>query len=103
IRLDDERERELLVVVRHADVFQIFGHAAAGNGCIQSLGVRQIAAALGSQPAFSRQTACDLSRPVGAKIEIDYRIIVADGRHGLALWPDADERHYELVRYTPVV
>src|SRR4029077_3484977 len=71
IRRYNKWQRELLVISRHADVFQVFGDAAAGNDGIERLGVGQIAATLGGKAAFTRQAASDLARAIGTKIKVD--------------------------------
>ena len=63
--------RELLVVLRHADVVQVSGHAVARDGGVEIVGAGQIASALRVQPAVAGQRAGDLADAVGAKVEAD--------------------------------
>ena len=79
-----EGQGELLVILRHADVFQVFGNAAARDGCIQRFSVGQVAAALRGEAAFTGQAAGDLAGAVSAEIEVDDRVVVANRGNRLA-------------------
>jgi hypothetical protein len=89
--------------LRHADVFQIFGNAAARNSRVKCFGVRQIATALAGQSAFAGQTACDLSSAVSAEIEVDDGIIIANRRDRAAAIINAGEGNNKFVGDIPIL
>ena len=63
----------------------------------------KVAAALRIQAAVARQCACDLADTIGAKIETDAGIVIANGRQRLPVFIGADERDDKLVRHVFVV
>ena len=79
----------MFVILRHADVGQIFRHAIARNGLVEFFGAWQIASVLCVQSAVARQSARNLARAVGAKVETDADIVVANRRQRLAAAVDA--------------
>ncbi len=103
IRLHHKRQSELLVILRHANVFQVFGDAAARNGGVERFGVGQVAAALRGEAAFAGQAAGDLPSAVGTEIEVDDGVVVADRRHGLAAIVHAGKGDDEFVSHVTVV
>ena len=82
-RRNHDRKREFLVVLGHADVLQILGDAIAGDGGIEIGGAGQVASPLRIQSAVACQSACDLADAVGAEVETDTGIVIADR------WPEA--------------
>src|SRR5438445_12289375 len=103
IRLYDKGQRELLVILRHADVLQVFGESAARNGAVQRFGIRQVAATLRGETAFPGEAAGDLASAVGAEIEVDDRVVVANGCNCLSAIVDGGEGNNELVGHVAIV
>ncbi len=100
---DDERQLVELVVLRHAHVVQILRNLAARNRLVERLPAFEIAAAFFIQAAFARQHARDLPRAVGAEVEVDADILVANLADRLACGIDHHERNEELVGDAVVV
>ena len=94
---------EVLVVLRHADVFQILRHAVARDGRVEIGRSRQIAAAFVVQPAVAGQRARDLAHAVGAEVEADAGIVVANRGQGLPTVVGTDKRDDEFVGHFLVV
>ena len=94
---NDHRQRKFLVVLRHADVVQILGNPVTGDDGVEIGGSGQIGSPFGVQAAVARERAGDLADAVGAEIEADAGIVIADSGHRLAAVIDADKRHDELV------
>src|SRR5207253_9124430 len=85
------------------DVLQVFGNLASRNGAVQRFGVRQVASALRGEAALAGQAACDLAGTVSAEIEVNDRIVAANGRHRSAAIVNAGEGNDELVGHVAVV
>ena len=94
---------EVLVVARHADVGQIFGDAVARDDAVEFLPAFQFAAVLRGEVAVAAQAARDLPRAVGAEVEVDANIAVANGAQRFAAVVGQDERDDELVGHAAVV
>ena len=103
LRRRNHRQREMLVVLRHADVGEIFGNAVARNLAVQVFSAFQFTAILGSEVAVARQAARDLPGAVGAEVEIDADIAIANVAQRLAAIVGQDEGNDELVGHSPVV
>ena len=82
---------------------QISRNAAARNGLVERFGIGQLAPALRSDAAFARQHARDLAHPIGAKVEADAGVFVANCASWLAALIGDYERHHELIGNTLVV
>ena len=102
-RRDNVRQRELGIVLRHANIFQVLRHTCARDDGIESLGIGKIAAGIGGHTAIAAQRSSDFANAIGAKVEADTRVVVANRRQRLALVVGADKRHNELIGYTLVV
>ena len=102
-RWNHHRQVEVLVVPRHANILQVLRHALARDCRIQIRSARQIASALCVQPAVAAQRTRDLAHTIGAKVETDARIVVADLSQRLAARIRANERQNELVGHAFVV
>ena len=76
---------------------QILGYAIPGNGLVEVFGSRKIAAGLRIEAAVAGERARDLADAVGAKVEADAGIFVANGGQRLALVVYADKGHDEFV------
>ncbi len=76
---------------------QIFGHAVARNRHIKIRCARKIAAALRVQSTVSRQSARDLADAIGAEVEADAGVIIANRCQRLAIPIRAHERNDKLV------
>ena len=87
----------MLVVLRHADVGQVFGHAVARDDAVEFGSAFQFGAILRSEVAVAGQAARDLPRAIGTEVEVDANIAVANSANGLAATVSYDERNDELV------
>src|SRR5262249_43273042 len=67
------------------------------DGCVESFGVGQFAAALRCEAALPGQATRDLAGAIGAEVEIDYGIFIADRRQWLALAVQTDEWNDEFI------
>ncbi len=85
-RLGKNHQRQLveLVVLGHAHVVQVLRNLGARNRLVERLPAFEIAAAILVQAAFARQHARDLPCAVGAEVEIDADVLVANLPHRLA-------------------
>ena len=97
------RQAEILVVLRHADIAQILGHAIARNRGIQIGRTRQIAAAFVIQSAIAGERARDLANPVRTEVEADASVFISNGRQRLAVAVSADKGNHEFVGHSLVV
>ena len=91
LRRDDHRQREFLVILGHADIFQILGDAVAGDRRVEIIGSLQVPARLLGEPAGAGESTSNLAYAVGAEVEAKAGIVVADGRNRLVALVDAHE------------
>src|SRR5208283_88936 len=63
----------------------------------------KVAATLRVQPAVPGQRASDLADTVGAEVEADAGIVIANRRQRPAALVGADKGHNKLVRHPPIV
>src|SRR5262249_2970655 len=103
LRWDNIWQRELLVILGHAQVMQILRNLAAWNYLIQCLSIGQVATVLLGESTVARQHARDLPSAVGAEVEVDAAIVVADRGHQLAAIVHADKRNDKLIRHAAFV
>ena len=103
LRRRNHRQGEMLVILRHADVGQVFGNAAARDVVVEIVGAFQFAAVLRREVAVAGQAARDLPRAIGAEVEVDADIAVANVADGLAALVGHHERNDELVGDAAVV
>src|SRR5437588_6946170 len=82
---------------------EVLRRSLAGHGRVEILRARQVTALLCIQATVARQSARDLTRPIGPEVEADTRILVADRGQWLALVVDAHEGDHELVGHALVV
>ena len=102
LRRQDDRQGELLVVLRHADVGQVFGNAVARDRHIEIVGGFEFTAVLLGEAAVAGESAGDLPGTIGAKIEVDARVAITNHADGLALLVNY-KGHDELVGDISVV
>src|SRR5258708_19714594 len=102
-RRNHDRQTEVLVVPRHADIMQTLGNPVARNSRIKLGRARKIAAAFFIEAAIAGKGACNLTDTVSAEVEADAGIVVANGRHRHAASVAADKWHHKLVGYYLVV
>ncbi len=82
---------------------QVLRNLAARNRFVKRLPAFEIASALLVQSAFARQHAGDLPRAVGAEVEVDADILVANLPDRLACGVDHDKGNEELIGHAVVV
>ena len=99
----NDRQGEVLVVLRHADVGQVFGNAIARDDGVEFVGAFEFAAILRGEVAVAGQAAGNLAGAVGAEVEIDADVAVANSADGLAAAVGDDEWNDELVGDAAVV
>ena len=102
-RQDDERQLVELVVLRHAQVVQILRNLGARNRLVKGFPAIEIAAALLVESAFAGEHAGDLTGAVGAEVEVDADVFVANLSDGLAGGVDDYEGNEEFVGDAVVV
>ena len=102
-RWNHHRQTKFFVVLRHADVVQILGHAITGDGGVEFCRTWQIASALRIQAAVAGKRAGDLPYAVGAKVEADAGVVIANSRQRLAAIVGTDKGHDEFVGHVLVV
>ena len=98
------RQDEILVVLRHADVFQILRVRARAGWSSPDRprpGVRCPPWSFSAAVAAQARVIC--AHAIGAKVEADAGIVVADRGQRFAAVVGADERHDEFVSYIFVV
>src|SRR5581483_3835124 len=86
-----------------ADVHQILGNAVARNGGIEASGIGKFGAVLRGEAAVAREGASDLAHAVGAEIESDAGVVIANGGHELAARAGANERDNKFVGHAAVI
>ena len=104
---DDDGEREVFVVLGHADVVEIGGDVGDGDLGVKFGGFWEVEAlaaygVVGETGATS-EDAGDLANAVGAVVEVDDDVVVADEADGIAVRVDAGEGWDELVGDAVVV
>lgn len=104
---DDDGEGEVLVVLGHADVVKVFGELVEGDGLVEFDGCGEVVA-LGAYGVFGKaggagEDARDLADTVGAVVEVDDDIFIADEAYGVAIGIDAGEGRDELVSNVGIV
>jgi hypothetical protein len=82
---------------------QIIGNAIARERGVEIGGAGKITSALFVQAAVARKSAGNLANTVGAKVDADAGILVANGGQRLAACVGTDERDDEFVGDTFVV
>lgn len=105
---DDDGELEVFVVLRHADVVEVGGDAAEGYLCFEfcGFGEREALATDGvcGQAGLACQDAGDLAGAIGAIVEVDDYVVVADEADGCVVrWVHAGKGWDELVGDAVVV
>ncbi len=100
---DDQGQLVELVVLGHADVVEVLWDRGARNGLVERLPSFEVAAALLVEAAFAGEDAGDLAGAVGAEVEVDADVFIADLADGLACGVDDDEGNEELVGDAVVV
>ena len=104
---DDDGKVEVFVVLRHADVVDVFGRLIARNLVLQFGCFGQFVSVVGGDAAgdvaVAGEDAGDLTDPVGAEVEADADVVVADGADGMAVGVDYGEGWDELVGDAVVV
>ena len=107
LRGDDDGELEVLVVLGHADVVEVFGDGVEGDLGVEfeSLGeiVSLAADGIGGEAGVAGEDAGDLADAICAVVEVDDDIFVADEADGVALLVGAGEGRDELVGDAAVV
>ena len=96
-------QREELVVLRHRHVVQVLWNLRTRDDTVEIVGSRQIAAFDLGQAAVAGQHSGDLPRAVGAKIEHDTDIVVADHAVRMAVLICNYERHNKFIRDAVVI
>ena len=71
LRRDDDWQPEILVILRHADVMEIFGNAIARKSGVQIGRSRKVASTLLVQSAVASQSASNLPYAIGPEIKAD--------------------------------
>src|SRR5437762_6171956 len=82
---------------------QVLRNVVTRNGRVQVFGALQITPGVLVQSTVAGKSASDLAYTVGAKVEADARVIVANGRECLTFGIGTDKRNYEFVRHAFVV
>jgi len=82
---------------------QTLRHPVSGNRPIKIGRAGKIASALRVQPAIARERPRNLPHAVGAEVEADAGIVIADGGQRLAMAVGTDERDDKLIRHALVV
>src|SRR5690348_716324 len=82
---------------------KLLGNLGTRNDCIERFSIGKIATTGSSQAALAAQAARDLARAVGAEIEVDAGILVANGGQRFTAIIGHDERNDKLVCHTSVV
>ena len=104
---DDDGEREVFVVLGHADVVEVGGNVRDGDFGVElgGFGEAEALAAYGivGEAGAAGEDAGDLADAVGAVVEVDDDVVIADGADGVALRVDAGEGRDELVGDAVVV
>ncbi len=92
---DDDGELEVLVVLGHADVVQVFGDEVQRDGCIEFERAGELVALAADgvvgEAGVAGEDAGDLADAVGAVVEVDNHIFVANEADGRAFGVDAGE------------
>src|SRR5205823_5087030 len=76
---------------------QVARNAAARNGLIESFGIGQLSPALRRDAAFARQHARNLPHAIGAEVETDAGVVVANCGYGLAALIADHEGNHEFI------
>src|SRR6266700_4990624 len=100
---DDEGERVELVVLRHADIVQVLRDLAARDDFIERFPRIEVAAAVLVDAALAGEHAGDLTGAVGAEVEVEAYVFIADRSDRLAGSVDHNEGNEELVGDAVVV
>lgn len=105
---DDDGELEVFVILSHADVVEVGGDGAEGYLCFElcRFGERKALAADGvcGEAGRACEDAGDLAGAIGAVVEVDDHVVVADEADGGAIGGiDAGEGRDELVGDAVVV
>ncbi len=107
LRGDDDGEFVLLVVLGHTDVVEVFGGLAAGDLGFKFGRIRQVQCVAGGESdgdvGSAGEDAGDLADAVGAVVEVDDDIFVADEADWVAEGVDDGEGRDELVGHVRVV
>src|SRR5258708_9761247 len=82
---------------------QILGNTVARNGRVKIGRARQIAATLVVKTAIAGKRARNLADAIGAEVEADAGIVVANGRQRPTASVGADKRHHKFVGHSLVV
>ena len=85
-RRNDHGQTEFFVVLGHANVGEIFRDAVARDGGVEIFGAGKIAPSFGVETTVAGESASDLADAVGAKVEADAGIVVANGSERLAAY-----------------
>ena len=98
---DDDGELEVLVVLGHADVVEVAGNDVEGDLGVEFDGFGEVvslaADGVVGEAGVAGEDAGDLTDAVGAVVEVDDDVFVADDTDGLAFRVDAGEWRDELV------
>ena len=98
-----DRQAEVLVIPRHADIMQILRHPVARHRGIEILRAGQIAAALFVEPTVTRERPRNLPNTVRAEIEADAGVVIVNGRQRLPTAVGTNKRKHKLVGHSLVV
>src|SRR5437762_7093988 len=82
---------------------QVLRNVVTRNGRVQVFGALQITPGVLVQSTVAGKSASDLAYTVGAKVEADARVIVANGRECLTFGIGPDKGNYEFARPAFVV
>ena len=103
LRRADDGQLELLVVLGHAGVVQVLGQLGARNRLVERLPCIQVAAALGVQAALAGEDAGHLAGAVGAEVEVEHGVLVADQGQRLVVLVNDGDGENELILHAVVV
>ena len=104
---DDDGKFEVFVVLGHADVVEVGGDVGDGYLCVEFGGFWELEAlaadGVSGEAGAAGEDAGDLADAVGAVVEVDDHIVVADEADGMVFGVDAGEGRDELVGDAVVV
>src|SRR5262249_44349893 len=92
-----DRQPEERIVLGHTGVPKVLWDTLSWDDFVEVLRIRDIPPALFVDAALAGEHASDLAGAIGAEIEVDARVFVANEAVGLAAIVDADKRNNEFV------